>query len=291
MSRLSLWLIAAAMLLPILSLIPLGSYWLWQNGLLVPWAVAALVTTGLLYGSAALRLRLHSSARPTTSPQPQVADEGSIEDRANAAIEDLIAKTEPGTVANKEALFALGSEAIERVAREFHPTSSRAVWAFTVPEALLLTERVSARLRPAFMATVPLGERVTVGQLLQIYGYRSLFGTAEKLYDLWRIVRVFNPIAAVTQEARERVTRQVISSVRDDMTKRLLTIYLREVGRAAIELYSGRLRSGREAELSAEQRPKANADQAGEDRAPAQGIIHNVAKAIRAARLVNRSRK
>lgn len=36
-------LIVAAVFLPALSLVPLGSLWLWQNGYLFYWVVAALV--------------------------------------------------------------------------------------------------------------------------------------------------------------------------------------------------------------------------------------------------------
>ena len=50
-----------------------------------------------------------------------------------------------------------------------------------------------------------------------------------------------NPIAAVTQEARERITKQIVASVRDDLTKRILRVFVTEIGTAAIDLYGGRL--------------------------------------------------
>ena len=42
-------LIGLGIFLPVLTLIPLGSLWLWQNGYLIPWAIAAVVITIAFY--------------------------------------------------------------------------------------------------------------------------------------------------------------------------------------------------------------------------------------------------
>ena len=42
-------LLAVALLLPALSLIPLGSLWLWQHGLVLYWALASVVLVGAVY--------------------------------------------------------------------------------------------------------------------------------------------------------------------------------------------------------------------------------------------------
>ena len=64
----------------------------------------------------------------------------------------------------------------------------------------------------------------------------------EKGYDLWRIVRLLNPVSAATQELRERFTRQIYDAGREHLARRLARAFVREVGRAAIDLYGGSLR-------------------------------------------------
>ncbi|MEE9546005.1 MAG: GTPase domain-containing protein, partial [Hyphomicrobium sp.] len=59
---------------------------------------------------------------------------------------------------------------------------------------------------------------------------------------LWRIIRLMNPMSAITQEMREKVTRQIYDWGRDELARRLASAYVREVGRAAIDLYGGRMR-------------------------------------------------
>ena len=42
-------LLAVALLLPAISLIPLGSLWLWQHGYILYWALASCVVVGVVY--------------------------------------------------------------------------------------------------------------------------------------------------------------------------------------------------------------------------------------------------
>jgi len=51
-----------------------------------------------------------------------------------------------------------------------------------------------------------------------------------------------NPVTAAAQEAREQITKRLYATVRDQVARQLAQAYVREVGRAAIDLYGGRLR-------------------------------------------------
>ena len=55
-------------------------------------------------------------------------------------------------------------------------------------------------------------------------------------------MRLINPVTAAAQEAREQITKRLYASVRDQLARRLAQGYIREVGRAAIDLYGGRLK-------------------------------------------------
>src|SRR5262249_41731285 len=111
----------------------------------------------------------------------------------------------------------------------------------TLPEALAVIERVSANLRELIVGSFPLGDRVTVAQLMWIYRWRGAIGLVEKGYELWRVVRLMNPVAAATQELRERFTRQIYEAGREHLARRLARAFVKEVGRAAIDLYGGTL--------------------------------------------------
>ena len=241
MTRLRAVMLGLAMFLPLLSLVPLGSLWLWQNGFVLHWVAAALVMTGVLYS-----LELRALPPPRLQPKAISPATGlgttSRETAARVAVAQLADNIDPAKLQSRDDLLALAGRTIETVAREIHPNDKAPVWNFTIPEMLLLTERVSAQLRPIVIDTLPLGEQMTVGQALQLYEWRSAVGVVNKMYDIWRLLRLFNPAAAVTQEARERLTQHIIVSVRDDLTKRIVRRFVLEIGSAAIDLYGGRLR-------------------------------------------------
>src|SRR5262249_47492444 len=100
----------------------------------------------------------------------------------------------------------------------------------------------SANLRNFLAESFPLSDRITVAQLMWLYRWRGALDMVERGYDLWRIVRLLNPMAAATQELRERFTRQLYDMGRAHLAGRLARAFVREVGRAAIDLYGGTLR-------------------------------------------------
>jgi uncharacterized protein len=243
-------MIILALVLPAFSLIPLGSLWLWERGYLLYWIVAALALSAISYlvqvwfvrdlqPAAAANERAGSPDSEHTSDTPQEAG-------AWDAVERLANSADPAKLVSRDAFLDLGLQTIEAVARSMHPQDEQPLWRFTVPEALALIERISRELRPFVIDNIPLGERLTVGQVMKFYRFRSAIDVAEQAYDLWRVVRVLNPVTAATSEARERLTKRLYSGLRDELAARLTKGYVREVGRAAIDLYGGRLRVSNE---------------------------------------------
>ena len=137
---------------------------------------------------------------------------------------------------------SLALDTIEVVAKRLHPERRDPLLQFTVPEALAVIERASVNLRGFLISSFPLGDRITVAQLMWLYRWRGALSLAEKGYDLWRIVRLLNPVAAATQELRERFTRQIYDMGTEHLARRLARAFVKEVGRAAIDLYGGNLR-------------------------------------------------
>jgi predicted GTPase len=237
-------LLAVALVLPALSLVPLGTLWLWQHGYVLHWAIGSAVVVVALYY---LQRRLIVPAPAEAAVEWEAGDAG--EDRWTPrqaeAWEDVLAlarSVPAGRLSSRDAATALGLETIELVATRLHPERREPLLQFTVPEALAVVERASANLRAFIVTSFPLGDRITVAQVMWLYRWRGALQLAEKGYDLWRIVRLLNPVSAATQELRETFTRQIIEAGREHLGRRLARAFVKEVGRAAIDLYGGNLR-------------------------------------------------
>ena len=241
-------MIFLALLLPMMSLLPLGWLWLWERGYALYWLAAAFSLSVIAYTAQAIALRRTLKRAPVPVPDDTadkvVADASwtAREQAAWTAVEAIASNVRPEELIDRDRVLNLGMRTIEAVARQIHPQDRNPLWKFTIPEALALVERVSADLRPFVIDNIPLGDQLTVGQVLKIYGWRSAIGMAEKAYDIWRLIRLVNPVTAAAQEAREQITKHLYANVRDQMARQLAGAYVREVGRAAIDLYGGRLR-------------------------------------------------
>jgi hypothetical protein len=241
-SRLAL--LVVALLLPAASLIPFGTLWLFERGYILYWAIGTcFVVAAAYYLQRRLIVPLAAAA---------VADRGNIDPgnsawtpRQTEAWEDvtaLAAMAPAERMTSRDGVLALGLETVELVAKRLHPERRDPLLQFTVPEALAVIESASGGMRDFIAKTFPLGDRITVAQVMWLYRWRNALQLAEKGYALWRIVRLLNPLAAATQELRERFTRQIYEIGREHLARRLARAFVKEVGRAAIDLYGGNLR-------------------------------------------------
>ncbi len=250
-------LIVTALLLPTLSLVPLGGLWLWEHGYVLWWALAALACIGVV--TIVQRIVIARALRrpppaeviagdSNVAPDAELIDPtwNPLEAKAWADVKVVASRVDLDRMTDLDAVILLGRNTVDVVARRLHPTREDAVWQFTVPEALAIAERVSRRLGRVVENNVPFGDRMTVSQFLAIYQWRHLLGTAERVYDIWRLVRLVNPATALTNEARERLSRALFQWGREHVMRGLVEAYVEEVGRAAIDLYGGRLKIARE---------------------------------------------
>jgi predicted GTPase len=236
-------LLVVALLLPTLSLLPLGTLWLWEKGYIVYWAVGTcLVVAGVYYLQRRLLVPPPPAAAKAGIEEPHDTAWTPRQEEAWADVMRVADTVRAERITSRDAVLALGLETIEVVARRLHPERRDPLLQFTVPEALAVVERASANLHGFLVGSFPLGDRITVAQLMWLYRWRGALQLAEKGYDLWRIVRLLNPVSAATQEVRERFTRQIYEAGREHLARRLAQAFVREVGRAAIDLYGGNLR-------------------------------------------------
>jgi hypothetical protein len=250
LTPLRLFIVSLGLLLPTLALVPLGSLWLWQHGYLLHWAIATLCCTVIAF----------TFERRTLGPAPKLRDAPPHDDvggtfavgdasdsdpirvEAQSAVEVFANDANTRTIASWNDLLNTGLETVEIVAKIYHPDRKDPMLRFTVPEALTLVEQVSARLRPIFEGTIPLGSRLTVAQFAQVYRWRGIYDVAGRAWSIWRIARTINPATAVTYEMRERLSNSLFQWLKGTISGRLVRAYIQEVGTAAIDLYSGELR-------------------------------------------------
>ena len=258
-------LIVTALLLPTLSLVPLGGLYLWEKGYVLWWALAALICIGGV--TLMQRLLIAGAVRrpPPAAQQKQASTEtetpldptwSPLELKAWGDVKMVASRVDLERMNDLDAVVTLARNTIEVVAERLHPTREDAVWQFTLPEALAITERVSRRLGRMIETNVPFGDRMTVSQFLSIYQWRGMLDAAERAYDIWRLVRLVNPATAITNEARERLSRALFQWGREHVMRRLVEAYVEEVGRAAIDLYGGRLRIARPSSEGAANAPE-----------------------------------
>src|SRR5258705_3429192 len=237
-------MLIVALLLPAASLLPLGSLWLWQHGYILYWAVGLCLAVAAVYY---LQERLiDPGVAPAVAAEvdPDPGDSGWTPRQAQAwdDVMRLASQVAPERLTSRDALLGLGLETVEVVAKRLHPQRGDPLFEFTLPEVLAVIERASGKLRRFVVTSFPLGDRVTVAQFMWLYRWRGALDLVEKGYDLWRVVRLLHPVAAVTQELRERFTRQIYEMGREHLARRIARAFVKEVGRAAIDLYGGNLR-------------------------------------------------
>jgi len=259
-------LVVTALLLPTLSLVPLGGLYLWEKGYVLWWALGALVCIGVvtllqrvLIAGAIRRPPPEAERKASAEPdEAALADPtwSPLEAKAWADVKMVASRVDLERMNDLDAVITLGRNTIEVVAGRLHPTREDAVWQFTLPEALAITERVSRRLGRMIETNVPFGDRMTVSQFISIYRWRHMLDAAERAYDIWRLVRLVNPATAITNEARERLSRALFHWGREHVMGRLVEAYVEEVGRAAIDLYGGRLRIPRPSSEEAADAPE-----------------------------------
>ena len=159
-------------------------------------------------------------------------------------VQRLAADLDPERMSSRDGALEVAHETISTVARRMHPERGDPLLQFTVPEALAVIERASASLRRLVVGSLPLGDRVTVAQIMWLYRWR---GAAQPGGEGLRAMAHPASVQSgrgVTQELREQFSRQLYEAGRKHVTQRLTQAYVREIGRAAIDLYGGNLRVG-----------------------------------------------
>ncbi|MCC5968884.1 MAG: 50S ribosome-binding GTPase [Pararhodobacter sp.] len=241
---------AGLLLLPLTITTVLGFVWLFERGWLL-WFVLASIA---LFAAARLtryvvRLRKPLESPPRELKSPTIDPEWSAPEiaaykRAQGLINSRLAAPLPW-----EELPTEGLAVVELVAADLSG-GKRTALDFTVPEALLLVDRVSLRYREFLRRHVPFSDQLSVRALYWLWRRQDQALAAwETGFLAYRGVRlVLNPALGLLREAERAITSGMQDKLTDQFMRDAQAILLEEVAQAAVDLYSGRLRFS-EAEL------------------------------------------
>src|SRR5215470_8425734 len=235
--------------LPWLSLLVLGVWWLWQGGYVWIWALAA-GSIGLLSWPLwnSVKRRSKDDARTALGDLAEPSRGWNVVERdAWTLVLSIADETAPLNFLELDPVLAVAQNTIAAVARRFHPDAEDAWARFSLPEAMLLGEQLCRDIRREALRRIPGVRGVQLSHMLWLQTQSERYGPVAQLgwklgYGLWRAVRAaINPLQAVGQEVSgmvfDRTTGILSLRVRSYAT-RLLVL---EIGRAAIDLYAGRL--------------------------------------------------
>lgn len=212
-------------------------------------AVAGIATAAL-----GRSIRRDARQQFNASPSPEGAWTPAEKSAWNA-VQALAVDAQKTPPQDAIAMQALATAVINTVAASLH-TDAKFAWArFTLPELLMAVEQASQHLRTTLQNRVPGSQMLTASHVMWAHHLYTAHNSKFKLV-LWlhRIFRAASsPSTAIVQEVKDhflgKATTASIDVAHGFMT-RLLT---EELGRSAINLYSGRMRrSSEQARLALE---------------------------------------
>lgn len=261
---------AGLLVLPFAATSLLGFLWLHERGMLL-WfvlgcvALAAMIWSGRLGLAWQHRRQERGKERGKERAQGEARDASQDGDAA-AGLRERLAHPpiDPEWSARETAIYEASRAAIaERltapVAWESLPEQAVAVVEdvaarmsdgkrgaldFTLPEALLLIDRVALRYREFLRSHVPFSDQLSMRAVHWLWSRQDQARTAWKYgYLAYRGLRLaFNPPVGVLREIERAATAGLQDRLSDQVVRDAQAILLEEVAQAAVDLYSGRLK-------------------------------------------------
>jgi uncharacterized protein len=242
-------LLFLAVALPWMSLLVLGMVWLWQGGHVWVWAIAAAVLGLVAWPlSRSIKRRANEEARLALGDLAEPSRGWNVVERdAWTEVLAIADATAPFFFTEMEPLVTSARETVEIVARHFHPEAHTAWAQFSLPEVLLLTERLCRDVRREALRHIPGVRAMRLSHLLWAQRQNERYGAGAQTgwrvaSGLWRVVRaVLNPLQAVGQETTGMIMEKTVGVFSYRLRAYATRLLVLEIGRASIDLYSGRL--------------------------------------------------
>ena len=236
-----LFIMGGIFLLPFLGFIGLGGYWLWEHH----WFYQAV---GILSANSVLIYTLirHRSQkfkaeqRPFNSIQanPNWTDDGKLAFEALATVTERW-KNETDLLTNSTKALRLTNEILTTVAQHFHANSKYPLLEFPLPYLLKLITLVCNDIQNEVLNKIPASHAITIGDFLRANAMVDNVKSVKPLWDVGRLL--FDWSGVVFSKARGLLIDKGINYVTDEISQRLVSVYVNKLGYYAIQLYSGQI--------------------------------------------------
>lgn len=227
---------------PVLIVLGFGLYTIFHDGYILPFMATLLIATFVIAG---VRWHTRRTTKETAASNMELSIEASddwslrekeIWDESRQFISTLLDEPTPWSNIREQ-----GVRVSIMVAERFDVQPL----AFSVTEALKLTEEISRRYRAFLRANIPAIDNLKVNHITWIYGTQYKYGSKIKKAGTYgayalRAARLINPLSAVAGEIRGAVVGRVIGEISDNLERNARKALLEEVAKTCIDLYSGR---------------------------------------------------
>jgi predicted GTPase len=244
MSRWRLALLAFFFTAPLIFLIGVGCYSLWEKGwgFVAWWPMAACLALGYL-------LAWHWQRQKKLLPPPDFRAPPHWTDRDKQAWQlvearaKAAAKIDPNKLVEVHFYLDTAQEMALELARAYHPGAGDPVGKLTIPEILTVAELASHDLAELVDQYLPGGHFLTIDHLRQARKATDWYQRGSNVY--WIIAAVFAPLeTGVRYLASQAGHSRPWRLLQQNLLLWFYTAYLHRLGTYLIELNSGRLRVG-----------------------------------------------
>ena len=239
-----LFLMLLCFLIPFLVLLGFGIIFIYQNDMmlhLIGLMLALTALSGVIHGLLGLARKAPKETKTADKVDMlQRSDWTNIDWTAWSSISvdiDHHMSQDP----DWENLKALSIDILSKVSKFYRPKQSESEFAFTLPEILLVIEKVSFKYRKFVLENVPLSENINFSTAKKAYILKNKAEKFMPLYDLYRAIRLFTPVGIIS-ELRGNIISHVFDDVNNSVQNKLKRKLLEEVAEVAVDLYSGRFK-------------------------------------------------
>jgi uncharacterized protein len=236
--------VGAMYALPFVLLMGAGCVWLWERRMATWFAVSTAAILGIGWCvSRYLRSKLKSDLRGS---MPSLGAQG--EDCARQSIERIAqyAEAKSATLDTFDKWKPIAIELFDSVAICFHEKSEKPSLEMTLPDAMLIAERVLHDLRLAAKDNIPGSHLLTIRQYEKLFRFWQTTQAVTADDSPWRLGyrllrMVVNPTAGVFKEVQDKLLGRISGQALTDAHRWAVGYSVRRAGEYAIQLYSGQL--------------------------------------------------
>jgi predicted GTPase len=228
-------------IIPILALIVIGAWWVWQQQLFWLWLNLAVLCAGLVWIIARLLDRYQKKPLADNSinfDTPFSQRDQAAWDAVQALIPNISQKTRQ-KLDQIDTWLQLGQQVLMLVARHYRPKATHPEMDIPVTELLRMAEQVCHDLHEQIQGNFPLSHVVTLADGLNLQRWLDHLSDANTALRLGRLL--LNPLTGGLYEAKNYAQTKVLALTLPRLQDWLLEMYIQKVGHYAILLYSGRM--------------------------------------------------